>query len=169
MASARIRTGCFAVSSKEMFLNWSATKKLFQFRAVTDCFVFCDFKFKRLVNRAVTKLTNERAARSWNSCFYFKLTELQATSTSTSAQVLHEKTLKKETVRHTCRSVESLVFRPRTRGMNKPQRMNSFSTFPTFCWLCLIRVWASSLLTRGAEKEVPSSALFLTLSTWSLL
>ena len=57
-------------------------------------------------------------------------TELQATSTS--AWVLHDKTLKKETIRHTCKGVESLLFRPRTPGMNKPQRMNSLSHFPSF-------------------------------------
>ena len=116
-------------------------------------------------------------ARMGNSSFYFKFrlnrvdveraTELQATSTS--ALVLHDKTLKKETVRHTCRGVESRLFRPRTPWMNKPQWMNSFSSFSIFCWHCLIRVWTSLLLTRGAEKEVPSSALLLTLSTWSLL
>ena len=68
-------------------------------------------------------------ARLGNSSFYFQFrlnrvnveraTEIQATSTS--AFVLHDKTLKKETVRHTCRGVESLLFRPRTPGMNKPQ------------------------------------------------
>ena len=59
-----------------------------------------------------------------------RATELQATSTS--AQVLHEKTLKNETVKHTCRSEKSLLSRPRTREMNKPQRMKSFSHFPSF-------------------------------------
>ena len=33
--------------------------------ASTDCFVSCDFKFRRIVNKAVGNLTNERAARSY--------------------------------------------------------------------------------------------------------
>ena len=100
-------------------------------------------------------------ARMGNSSFYFKFrlnrvnveraTEIQATSTS--AFVLHDKTLKKETVRHTCRGVESLLFRPRTPWMNKPQWMNSFSSLPIFCWLCLIRVWTSLLLTRALKRK----------------
>ena len=57
-------------------------------------------------------------------------TDFQANSIS--AQVLHEKTLKNETVKHTCRSEKSLLFRPRTHEMNKPQRMNPFSHFPSF-------------------------------------
>ena len=63
MASARIRNSrLLTVSSKEMCLNICATKTAI-FRAVTDRFVFCDFKFRRLVNEAVRELTNERAAR----------------------------------------------------------------------------------------------------------
>ena len=91
MASARIRNSrLLTVSSKEMFLNLCATKTAI-FRAVADCFVFCDFKFKRLVNAAVRELTNERAARSSREqqlLYQGELvrmevaTELQAPSTS---------------------------------------------------------------------------------------
>lgn len=67
--------------------------------AANDCFVSCDFKFKRLVNGAVRNLTNEWAAlrvRIGNSSFYFspnlrtdRATEIQANSIS--SHVLRDK------------------------------------------------------------------------------